>query len=149
VTCKCAPFHNYLLGKIFVIACSFLTYTAFRSLSSSPRGSSVPSSQPSPGRPTPVSIVLELEPPPSTTDYCDTRLLLLEISNWTRAPISNALAASLISLYLKIDHPTLGLFDGDLFLDDLILNQGRYCSPLLVTSILVWACVSFSGRTGS
>ncbi|OIW25547.1 hypothetical protein CONLIGDRAFT_621354 [Coniochaeta ligniaria NRRL 30616] len=113
-------------------------------LSSSPRGSSLPSSQPSPGHPPPASIIFELEPQPSTTDYCDDRLLLLEISSWTSAPISNALAASLISLYLKVDHPTLGLFDGDLFMDDLIQNRIRYCSPLLVSSILVWACNAYS-----
>ncbi|KAH8904140.1 hypothetical protein BR93DRAFT_169665 [Coniochaeta sp. PMI_546] len=113
-------------------------------LSSSPRGSPMPSSRPSPTRPSPTSVILELEPPPRPTDYCDDRLLLLDISNWTSAPISNALAASLISLYLKIDHPTLGLFDGDLFLDDLVQNRVRYCSPLLVSSVLVWACHAYS-----
>jgi hypothetical protein len=90
--------------------------------------------------------VFDLEPHPSPADYCDARLQQLEIAYWTSAPISNALAASLISLYLKIDHPTLGLFDDDLFLDDLTQNRARYSSSLLVASILVWACVSYSSH---
>ncbi|KAB5528009.1 hypothetical protein GE09DRAFT_975620 [Coniochaeta sp. 2T2.1] len=79
---------------------------------------------------------------PSANDYCDPRLQQLNIAFWTTAPISNASAASLISLYLKVDHPTLGLFDSNLFVGDLITNRVRYCSRLLVSSILVWACVS-------
>ena len=86
--------------------------------------------------------VLDIYPTPSLSDYCDPRLLQLNINFWSSAPISNALAASLISLYLKIDHPTLGLFDGDLFVTDLVGNRSRYCSRLLVSAILVWACVS-------
>lgn len=104
------------------------------------------SSQGSPRRQSWASGVIDIDPPPSPTECCDARLQLLEISNWTSAPVSNALAATLISLYLKVDHPTLGLFDDDLFLADLIRNRPRYCSRLLVSSILVWACVSSPGR---
>lgn len=135
-----------MLAECWAFLCpGYNLHRSCRSLSSSPHGSSRSSAQPSPGRPP----LLEIDPPPTATDYCDARLLLLDISNWTSAPVSNALAASLISFYLKIDHPTLGLFDGDLFLDDLIQNRIRYCSPLLVASILLWACVSLHGRTRS
>ncbi|KAB5585145.1 hypothetical protein GE09DRAFT_17115 [Coniochaeta sp. 2T2.1] len=117
------------------------------SVSSSPGPSTFespqPSSTPNLGQSS-RSSVLDIDPAPSANDYCDPRLQQLSIAFWTTAPISNALAASLISLYLKVDHPTLGLFDGNLFVGDLISNRVRYCSRLLVSSILVWACHAYS-----
>lgn len=52
------------------------------------------------------------------------------------------LATSLLEFYIEMDHPILGLFDIDLFLDDLLHQRTRFCSSLLVTSIVLWACVS-------
>ncbi|PWI64680.1 hypothetical protein PCL_08689 [Purpureocillium lilacinum] len=78
--------------------------------------------------------------PAASTVYCDSRLALLDISCWTALAITNELAAALLSLYLETDHPTLGFFDADLFLTDLIERRVRYCSPLLVSAVLSWAC---------
>lgn len=75
-------------------------------------------------------------------EFCDKRLEQLQIGAWIATSIPNSVAASLISLYLRIDHAVLGIFDADLFLDDLIARRHRFCSPLLVSSILVWAYVS-------
>jgi len=74
--------------------------------------------------------------------YCDPRLAMLDMSVWTTVPIPNDLAAAVISLYLKIDHPLLGFFDADVFLEDLLEGRSRHCSTLLVSSLLFWALVS-------
>ncbi|EXK23858.1 hypothetical protein FOMG_19388, partial [Fusarium oxysporum f. sp. melonis 26406] len=51
---------------------------------------------------------------------CDEQLEELDIGFWTAVPIPSDLAAKIISLYLKTDHPLLGTFDPDLFVNDLI-----------------------------
>ena len=73
--------------------------------------------------------------------YCDERLAMLDMSMWTTVPIPNDLAAAAISLYLQTDHPLLGFFDADVFLEDLLAGRSRYCSTLLVSSLLFWALV--------
>ncbi|KAF6781827.1 C6 transcription factor, partial [Colletotrichum musicola] len=52
--------------------------------------------------------------PRSPPQYCDGRLERLETRYWTKVPISNELAATLISFYLENDHRTMGFFDADL-----------------------------------
>ena len=74
--------------------------------------------------------------------YCDARLAMLDMSMWTTVPIPNDLAAAAISLYLQTDHPLLGFFDADVFLEDLLKGRPRYCSTLLVSSLLFWVLVS-------
>jgi hypothetical protein len=64
------------------------------------------------------------------------------MSFWTSVSISNDVAAKIISLYLETDHPLLGTFDPDLFVDDLTNCRVRHCSPLLVSAIMYWGCVS-------
>ena len=73
--------------------------------------------------------------------YCDERLAMLDMSMWTTVPIANDLAAAAISLYLQTDHPLLGFFDADVFLEDFLAGRSRYCSTLLVSSLLFWALV--------
>lgn len=72
---------------------------------------------------------------------CDRRLEDIKIINWTHVPISNELAARLISFYLTVDHPILGLFDADLFLGDLVAHRTEFCCPLLLSAVLCFACV--------
>lgn len=76
--------------------------------------------------------------------YCDDRLSHIRISFWAKVPVTDAFAASAISLYLQTDQPILGIFDADLFLRDLIAQRSLFCSPLLVNALLYWACVSTS-----
>ncbi|KAK0612148.1 hypothetical protein B0T14DRAFT_409834, partial [Immersiella caudata] len=66
----------------------------------------------------------------------------LDITYWTSVPIPNDLAVHLISLYLETDHPLLGTFDPHLFVADLISNNEKYCSCLMVTAILYLSCQS-------
>ncbi|EXJ68129.1 uncharacterized protein A1O5_08744 [Cladophialophora psammophila CBS 110553] len=68
-------------------------------------------------RPSKVHIQIGPQPPPR---FCvDPRLGGLSIEFWTNVSISNEFAAGAISLYLETDHPFLGLFDADLFIDSL------------------------------
>ncbi|KAF2723687.1 hypothetical protein K431DRAFT_325169 [Polychaeton citri CBS 116435] len=83
------------------------------------------------------------DPAPPQPDTCESRLSSLKIGFWTTVKIANELAASLISLYLQIEHPVYGFFDSELFIQDLLAHEVRYCSPLLVNSILFWASCTF------
>ena len=72
---------------------------------------------------------------------CDIRLQDLRIAYWTTVPISNDKAAAIISLYLENQHPVLGTFDADLFVQDMVGQQLRFCSPFLVNAVLYYGCV--------
>ncbi|KAK1579480.1 uncharacterized protein LY79DRAFT_522642 [Colletotrichum navitas] len=85
-------------------------------------------------------------PPPPPPIHKDPRLKNLNIGFWTVVPITDQDAADIISLYLETDHPLLGLFDADLFLDDLIGGQFRYCSALLVNALLAFACQAYAAK---
>jgi len=73
--------------------------------------------------------------------HADPRLELLEVRQWSSVPIPDALAARAISFYLINEHPSLAFFDAGLFVRDLVSGGGEFCSPLLVSSLLAWACV--------
>ncbi|KAK8022433.1 hypothetical protein PG993_013200 [Apiospora rasikravindrae] len=55
-------------------------------------------------------------------------------------PLSNDLAATVISAYLEVDHPLYAFFDADLFVHDLVNLGITFCSPFLVSSLLSHAC---------
>ncbi|KAF4969498.1 hypothetical protein FSARC_3284 [Fusarium sarcochroum] len=79
-----------------------------------------------------------------STLHVDSRLEDLRIWQWTSVPIPDSLAAQAISFYLINEHPVLAFFDADLFVRDLASGGGRFCSPLLVSSLLAWSCASYS-----
>ncbi|KAK2596580.1 hypothetical protein N8I77_013462 [Diaporthe amygdali] len=81
---------------------------------------------------------------PVQPELCDDRLRHIRIRNWTQVPISNELAARLLAFYLTVDHPLLGLFDADLFLGDLVAHKTEFCCPLLLSSVLCFACQGYS-----
>lgn len=82
------------------------------------------------------------EPLQSIKGTIDSRLRGVNFQIWTEVPISNELAAILISLYLEIDHPWCPLFDADLFLNDCKQGNTFFCSKLLINGLLAWTCVS-------
>jgi hypothetical protein len=73
-------------------------------------------------------------------------LLKVDIKCWTELPIPNDVAIRVIALYLNNDYPVLPVFNADLFLRDLSQNRSYFCSRLLVSALLGWACVSQSSR---
>lgn len=80
--------------------------------------------------------------PNNPRPLCDNRLRDISLASWIEVPFSDVYASNLISRYLTTDHPVLGFFDADLFVKDLIDKRARFCSPLLVSAVLFWACVS-------
>ncbi|CAM1507497.1 Fc.00g071380.m01.CDS01 [Cosmosporella sp. VM-42] len=81
---------------------------------------------------------------PKYATLCDDRLGELQIQYWTSVKLSNDLAARIISLYLRTDHPLLGLFSPNLFVADLVSRRTQHCSPLLVSALMYWACQMYS-----
>ncbi|KAF5638665.1 nitrogen assimilation transcription factor nit-4 [Fusarium sp. NRRL 52700] len=79
-----------------------------------------------------------------TLSSCDKQLEELNIGFWTSVPIASDLAAKVISLYLETDHPLLGPFDPTLFVEDLVHCRTKYCSKLLVSTIMYWSCQMYS-----
>jgi hypothetical protein len=77
----------------------------------------------------------------ATPPESDTRLANANVSRWTTVDIGNVDARRLIGNYLETDHPIIGLFDADLFLDSLSTHSYVFCSDFLVTCILFWSCV--------
>lgn len=73
--------------------------------------------------------------------YCDPRLNRLRIRYWTTVPISDEFAASALSHHFETYHAIFGCIDCDLFLSDLVNHELNYCSPLLVSAIMSFACV--------
>ncbi|PNP79378.1 hypothetical protein FNYG_07213 [Fusarium nygamai] len=73
-------------------------------------------------------------------EHCDLRLNELSVSYWTRVPISNRSASTLISTFLETDNSAVGFIDKDLFLTDLVQHNPTFCSAFLVSSILYLAC---------
>ncbi|KAL6879314.1 N-terminal fungal transcription regulatory domain-containing protein [Trichoderma novae-zelandiae] len=101
-------------------------------------------SQPLSPIPAPRLLLWDHDPAESRAPLCDVRLHQLNIGHWTTAPISNEAAARAISMYLETDHPLLGYFEPNLFVSDLINYKHDYCSPMLVNSLLYWACQMYS-----
>ncbi|KEY74868.1 hypothetical protein S7711_09812 [Stachybotrys chartarum IBT 7711] len=82
--------------------------------------------------------------PKPVLDYYEKRLQDLDISHWTNVHISSAFAAQAIMLYLKTDHPLLGIFDPYLFIQDLVNQRDRYCSRFLVNAVMYLGCQMYS-----
>lgn len=68
----------------------------------------------------------------------------LDISFWTEVGITNDAAVQAILLYLSSEHPIIGVFDADIWIEGLTAKNLRHCSHFLVSSMLCWACVSHS-----
>ena len=74
-------------------------------------------------------------------DLIDNRLWEVKIRYWTTVPITDRLAAELFSAFLEVELPVYGFFDSELFVRDLVKQDMRFCSSLLVNSVLFWASV--------
>ncbi|KAH7128719.1 hypothetical protein B0J11DRAFT_525585 [Dendryphion nanum] len=81
---------------------------------------------------------------PLSSEYIDPRLNHIRICRWTHVAITDDLASRVVSLYLLNDTSWWAYFDIDLFLEDLANGKTRFCSQLLVNSILAWACQAYA-----
>ena len=77
----------------------------------------------------------------SDSRLVDRRLLNVKIRYWTTVAISDSLAAELLSKFVEIEIPVYGFFEPDLFVKDLVSQDTRFCSSLLVNVVLFWASV--------
>lgn len=75
-------------------------------------------------------------------DLTDNRLWDVRIHYWTTVPVSDRFAAELFSTFLEVELPVYGFFDPELFVRDLVMQDVRFSSPLLVNAVLFWASVS-------
>ncbi|KAF5628904.1 conidial development fluffy [Fusarium sp. NRRL 52700] len=75
---------------------------------------------------------------------CDSRLEEIDISYWTKVPISNETAAAMISLFLETDQTIVGFVDADLFVESLVDRKPQFCSTFLVSAILYVACHAYT-----
>ena len=102
---------------------------------------SLPISPPSPLRGISPVRTSAVSGPLEDRQYCDARLNQLKIDYWTRIPIGDKFAASVLSYHLETYHAVFGCVDCDLFLSDLIDHKLDYCSPFLLSAIMSFACV--------
>lgn len=77
---------------------------------------------------------------------CDTPIHQVPAQPWTSVSNDDALVSHLISLHFTWNGITSNWIDRDLFLKDMKSGnlESRFCSPLLVNSILAMVCVSNS-----
>ncbi|KAH7191734.1 uncharacterized protein B0J16DRAFT_393706 [Fusarium flagelliforme] len=76
--------------------------------------------------------------------FCDPRLRQVRFKYWTRVPVSDEFAASLLSVYFENEHGITGAFDKAIFLDDLVDGRLEFCSSFLVSSLLCLASLYYS-----
>ncbi|KAH7261612.1 hypothetical protein BKA59DRAFT_497753 [Fusarium tricinctum] len=68
----------------------------------------------------------------------------VDITSWIELPVPNQTAVRAIALYLNNDYPVLPLFHADLFLRDLSQKRPYFCSALLISALLGWACQAYA-----
>ncbi|KAJ2988618.1 hypothetical protein NUW58_g3878 [Xylaria curta] len=81
------------------------------------------------------------DPTEQSVEYCDERLQYLQVGFWTNMKVSSDFAARVISLYIRTDHPLLGLFNTSLFIADLVSQRTEYCSKFLFHALMSLGCM--------
>ncbi|KAI3320438.1 hypothetical protein HD806DRAFT_506361 [Xylariaceae sp. AK1471] len=89
-----------------------------------------------------------LEPVEQPSKYCDDRLRYLQVGFWTDMKVSNDFVARVISLYIRTDHPLLGLFNTHLLITDLVSQRTKYCSRFLFHALMYLGCQMHSAFDG-
>ncbi|KAF2686289.1 hypothetical protein K458DRAFT_476818 [Lentithecium fluviatile CBS 122367] len=69
------------------------------------------------------------------------RLDAVQPSQWTEVSKDNELMRALLRTYLLNEYQWLPCFQKDDFLDDMVSGSRQYCSPLLVNTVLAFACL--------
>ncbi|KAI2615137.1 hypothetical protein GGR54DRAFT_642636 [Hypoxylon sp. NC1633] len=74
--------------------------------------------------------------PYHTVELDDPRISSMNVSSWTKVSSDNAMLRVLLQIYFVFDFPFHPFFHKDLFLEDMLAGNRRFCSPLLVNAIL-------------
>lgn len=80
--------------------------------------------------------------PYHTVELVDPRISSVKASRWTAVISDDAIVQKLLQVYFLYDYTFYTFLHKDLFLDDMVCGRDRYCSSLLVNTILAQACVS-------
>ncbi|KAK3358721.1 hypothetical protein B0T25DRAFT_599547, partial [Lasiosphaeria hispida] len=78
--------------------------------------------------------------PYHTAKIIDPRLSQIKASRWTTVISDSDLFSKLLHAYLLHEYPTYPTFHKDYFLDDLAKGKTKYCSSVMVNTILASAC---------
>ncbi|KAH9909706.1 hypothetical protein F4778DRAFT_775620 [Xylariomycetidae sp. FL2044] len=82
--------------------------------------------------------------PSGHVEYCDERLRGINVTFWTNIDVSGDFVARVISLYVKTDHPLLGLFSPSLLVTDMVSERNRFCSHFLFHALMYLGCQMYS-----
>ncbi|KAK4216924.1 hypothetical protein QBC37DRAFT_78044 [Rhypophila decipiens] len=78
--------------------------------------------------------------PYHAAEFFDPRLAQVRASAWTKVDVCDELFRDLLSSYFIYEYPTYYVFQKDYFLEDMVHERRRFCTPLLVNSVLALAC---------
>lgn len=79
--------------------------------------------------------------PYHTAEIVDPRFSKIRASRWTTVISDDDLFRKVLHAYLLHEYTTFAFFHKDCFLDDLAEGGNRFCSSLLVNTILATGCV--------
>ncbi|KAI0884524.1 uncharacterized protein GGS22DRAFT_188736 [Annulohypoxylon maeteangense] len=79
--------------------------------------------------------------PYHTVEFHDSRISSISVSKWTAVSSDNPMLRMLLQIYFIFEFPSHSCFHKDYFLEDMFVGINRFCSPLLVNSILAIASV--------
>lgn len=82
--------------------------------------------------------------PYHATNIIEPRLDVIKPSQWTTVSDNDIMMRALIRLYYQHEYHFLTCFHMEAFLNDMLSGKERFCSSVLVNSILAHACVSSS-----
>ena len=71
------------------------------------------------------------------------RLSETDISYWTSISQDNELMRNFLGVWLHCEYHFTAALQKDLFLEDMMSQNGDFCSPLLVNIVLAYACVRY------
>ncbi|KAI1759115.1 hypothetical protein GGR53DRAFT_524115 [Hypoxylon sp. FL1150] len=74
--------------------------------------------------------------PYHTAKLIDSRITSANVSSWTKVSSDNTMLRMLLQIYFVFEFSFHPYFHKDLFLDDLVVGNRRFCSPLLVNAVL-------------
>ncbi|KAM7201373.1 hypothetical protein V8F33_003473 [Rhypophila sp. PSN 637] len=143
--------HQDIYLKITPVATSFLDRIVEIPSPPSRSPARSPSASTSTGTSTGTSTNTNTTPTTSTTTSTllsgttmSDALSRLKMDRWTSVPVADDFAAAVLSDYLERGHLILGIFDADTMLDDLVEFGSQICSPLLVNSLMFYACQAYT-----
>lgn len=70
----------------------------------------------------------------------DTRISQADLRQWTQVAVDVEVMRQMLRAYFMYEYPTFPFFHKELFLDDLVAGRDRFCSSLLVNTVLLAAC---------